>query len=242
MDFDSLTTWVASTGAVGTAAFGIVETLKGTAVGTVGAGRVKELLGEQYWKALEAVYGKGLDGLVTETFRKGADPLAQLLKTGLRLALSHEPSADVLGSSVPREKGEPELKHAAATLRDGARKALADAEGRKSGDGADERLEPPIEESRVESESRAVMGRFEALMSARVDAAVCAAQRRFAAWMQFLAMVLAVAGGVGAAAALGESLLGGLLIGLAAVPVAPVTKDLVALLGHARTALRPGSR
>lgn len=75
-------------------------------------------------------------------------------------------------------------------------------------------------------------------MSARVDAAVSAAQRRFAAAMQALAIVFAVGGAVGAAAALDMSLRQGLLVGVAAVPIAPIAKDLVSLLGHARTALR----
>jgi len=59
MDFNSLTTWIASTGAVGTAAFGVLEALKGTFVGPLGSGRVRDVLEDDYWKAPDAVYGKG---------------------------------------------------------------------------------------------------------------------------------------------------------------------------------------
>lgn len=235
MEFVELTTWITATGAVGTGAFGVVESMKGTFVGTAGTGRVRQVLGDDYWKALQTVYGDGLEALVKETFRRGADPLSEVLRTGLRLALVNAHAAEALGRSVPRGDKEPELKVAVTTVREGARRALASAT-RQQEDGAAP-IEPTSEDDR-ESEARAVMGRFEALMSARVDAAVCAAQRRFAATMQALAMVVAVGGAVGAAAVLHVELLQGLLVGIAAVPVAPVARDLVALLGHARTALR----
>jgi hypothetical protein len=235
MEFGELTAWITATGAVGTGAFGVVEALKGTPLGTVGYGRVKYVLGDEYWAALGTVYGKGLNGLVKETFRRGTGPLSEMLMTGLRLALVEPTTAQTLGLSVPRGPGEPELAAAVKTVRDGARRALAAATDQQEGGLPGP---APDAEDSLESESRAVLGRFEALMSARVDAAVCAAQRRFGAMMQLVAMIIAILGALCAAWALDTSLWQGLIVGLAAVPVAPVAKDLVALLGDARTALR----
>jgi len=233
MDFNELTTWITATGAVGTAAFGILESLKSTWIGTSGSDRIKAVLGPEYWEALKGVYGEGLDDLVRETFRRGTEPLSEMLKTGLRLSLVKADTAKKLGAGVPRENGEPELGLAVAHLRDGARKALAaDATASQT---------PTEAENRLESESRAVLGRFEALMGARVDAAVCAAQRSFSAAMQRYAIVIAVGGSLAATAVLDVDWWQGLLVGVEAVPVAPVAKDPVGVLGHSRTALRARS-
>lgn len=240
MEFGDLTGWIMATGAVGSAAFGVVEALKGTRVGTLGAERVRPVLGEDAWRALTLVYGESLDELVRESFRRGQEPLAELLRTGLRVALSSDDAASQLGKNVPREAHEPELAVAVRTLRDHARRALDESlEPSEEGD-----REPGDDQGRAdESDARAVLGRFEALIDARVEAAACAAQCAYASWMQRVAILVAVIGAIGASIALEggatpDALLSGLIVGVAAVPVAPVTKDLVALLGHASTALR----
>ncbi len=238
MEFDNLTNWVTATGAVGSAAFGIVESLKGTWIGTLGVERVRPVLGEDAWRALKIVYGDGIDALVRESFRRGQEPLAELLRTGLRLALSNEAAATDLGRMIPREASEPELASAVRTLREGARRALDERDGEPARGARDDR--PAIDPD----DARAILGRFEALMDARVEAAACAAQCAYASWMQRVAILVAVVGSLAGAIVVEkgltiDALLKGLVVGIAAVPVAPVTKDVIALLGNARSALRP---
>lgn len=87
------------------------------------------------------------------------------------------------------------------------------------------------------SELRNVIGRFELAADARIDAGLAKAQSVYANTLRVTASILAL----GIAGVVGMSLgrfWQGMLVGLCAVPLAPVAKDLVSALQAATAALR----
>lgn len=208
--------------ALGTAAFGVVEASRGTFIGVLGVGVLKKSLGEPGLAALAAVYGASSgDALLRQAFRRGQDEIASHLKNGLRLSLSTS-----------------------------AAKALAVHLG-QDGEALDSAI-ADLQKHDVNADNvdfvpkRALLMRAEMAIDARVDAAVAAAYDANGSWLRAIAMGLAVVTGVFVGAlnapdtTLGSILAGagyGFLIGLAAVPVAPIAHDLVRLLNSARHAL-----
>jgi hypothetical protein len=88
---------------------------------------------------------------------------------------------------------------------------------------------------------RNAVARFELAADARVDAGLTMAQDHYARLSKVLAGVIAVIIAVAVAYALdtsGTKILWGLLVGLAAVPLAPIAKDVASALKAATDALR----
>jgi ethanolamine transporter EutH len=87
-----------------------------------------------------------------------------------------------------------------------------------------------------------VLGRFELAVDARIDAALTLAQSHYAGAQRcvasLIALAIAVAVGFWMRTTQPHFLLKSVLVGIAAVPLAPIAKDLVSALQAATTALR----
>jgi hypothetical protein len=224
MNIDRLVDWLGAAAGLGTASFGLVEALKGTPVGLLGVGMIQKRLGGDLVTALGRVYGGDVETMIRDTFRRGAPALADFLKNGLRMALTSE-SAETLARVVQQQPAE--LRVAVARLQESV-----------------EQPSLPVEPDAASVlRDRAVLGRFELAIDARVDAAVSAAQEAFSSYMRMLAMAIAIVAGTGVAILGGTNpWWEGLLLGVLATPLAPIAKDVMAVLDAARTALnRRGS-
>lgn len=82
-----------------------------------------------------------------------------------------------------------------------------------------------------------LFGRFDTVVAAQIDTGFERADQRYRNAAKAIAAVVAAVMGVAGAAQLGASPLDGLLVGLAATPLAPVAKDLSSTLAAAVTAV-----
>ncbi len=217
--FDSVRHFVAAAGVLGTAAFGLVEAAKGTTpLGRAGLGRLRRDLGQEALEALKAAYGAGAWSAALEgAYRGGSEALASHLRNGLRLGLDG-PFGRHLAESLGLDK-ETAARALAAYVRASTVKVP----------------EPELEAARRD------LGRLELALDARIQGAMASAQARRAGLLQVAAGAVAVAASLGVALLLGaegvRDLGRALLLGAAAVPLAPISKDLVSLLQTARDAL-----
>ncbi len=214
MIFDEISnSWILGAGALGTAAFGVVEALKGTPLGTAGIGAIREAIRGQPETSLKEVFGReGFDASLRGKYRAGSSDLSTFLRNGIRLGLSTKTAVE-LGGAFGQD-GERLLK-AISVLRE------------SKGNATENELQ----------EARETLGRFDTAVEARISGAIAVAEGRFAMAMRGTAALLAI-GAALAAEAREQHWLRALVIGFAAVPLAPVAKDLVSLLNSARAALR----
>lgn len=221
--FSTVTNLIISAGALGTAAFGLVEAAKGTTpLGLAGIGRLKEVLGTTSLQALQSTYGEaGWDYVLKGAYRKGSESLTGLLRNGLRVALDG-PQGEALAQSLNLKPGA--IGEALQAFRT----------DQATGGGADE--------AALQAQRR-TLGLAELALDARVEGAVAIAEDARVGWMQFWAGAIAVLGAMSVAALtapggqwwgpLGKAL----LLGLVAVPIAPLSKDLVSFLKTAKDAV-----
>jgi hypothetical protein len=206
---NNLGTAIVAAGALGTAAFGIVEGLKYLAVvGEAGFSSINSLLGG-LTSALRVAYGANAEVVLRAQYRGDTRELKRLLRQGVRAGITPANAAALatsLGSIDPAA-----LTAAVTNL----------ASNRPISDG-----------------ERATIGRYELAADARIDAALTAAQSAYAGTSRILAMVVALAIALGMATALNVSLLVGAMVGLAAVPLAPIAKDVASGINAAATALK----
>jgi hypothetical protein len=227
LDWDSLLNWIAATAAVGTAAMGLVEALKvlslgqGRSLGTIGLGKVKRHLGRPAFAALAKVYGADAGTTLLEgAWRKGSKELEAMLGNGLRMAVFSD--LDDLGGFVEAfGQNREEISAAVKRLRQGS----------EAGPGG---MDPALARERV--------ARLEAAIDAHVEAAVASGVDAYASGMRFAASIIAVVGCV-LVASTGvlpvenpPSVPQALLVGLLAVPIAPIAKDIVGFLNSLRGA------
>jgi len=220
MSWDSVLSWFAVAGAVGTAAMGLVEALKVVTIprvgslATVGLGKVRRCLGKPAMHALERVYGRHAgDALLEGAWRKGPDQLEQVLRNGLRMAVFAD-LRDLDRFVAAFGQNPEEVSEAVKHLR--------------AGDGGADRL----------AHDREIVARLEAAIDAHVEAAVAAGRDAYVSSMQIVASGVAVVGSAFAAGLMpGTQNVGpAILIGLLAVPIAPVAKDVATFLNSLRTA------
>jgi hypothetical protein len=215
---------VVATGAIGTAAFGIVEGLKTERLGVPGFPRLRQVLGGAIWRALESTYGSQAEQVLREYYRqdrRGA--IGKALRQGIRVGLRSESAAELV-EAIGRPVDASALSETLARLERG--EPLTDAD-------------------------RSLIGRFELAADSRIDAALTLADARYVWAMRGRASLVSIALAVVGTWLLGPSgqtywsslALGG-LIGIAAVPIAPVAKDLASglrsALGAASAARRLG--
>ncbi|MDP3174516.1 MAG: hypothetical protein Q8M88_08800 [Phenylobacterium sp.] len=224
---------IIAVGALGTAAFGVIEAFgkalawRGWGLPYAGYSRIR-MLAAEYAAALRLTYGEHYGDILIQQYRdgraKGQAP--DTLRQGVRLALplmEQTEAAALIGRAWGLgDEMSTALAHALAAEQAGA-------------------ITPD------ESETAAVLaGRFALAVDARIAAAFSLAEERYQAIARFAAGVAAVGlslafnyaakGGIDGAA--GYPWMIALIIGLAAVPLAPIAKDLSSALSDSLRAWR----
>ena len=196
----SLSNMVLATGAVGVAAMGITEGFKSVKVTPMGFNKLEE---EINWAtdALKISYGDDYRKMIMSLYRNGRrkGDLPRVLRQGVRIGMDENTAktmANVVGGVSPER-----LSEVAAKLKSG------------------EELNPI---------QRNILGRFEVAADARIDAAFSLAERAYANIIRYRASQVALALSISAAIALDRSASGfltAIIVGLTAVPIAPIAKD-----------------
>lgn len=212
-------------GAIGTASFGLVDALKTYPnFALIGIGRVERNL-DFLFPALEVAYGPRFRALIRDQYRVGRDKgdLPKTLRQGTRIGLIPD-TAEGLANGVGVVT--------AVDLTDVAR-AVAE-----------------MSDGKLTDKQKTVLGRFELALDARIAAELDLAAVEARNWQRttaaMIAVVLAVVGGgllhgQGAGAYIGSSFFWlNALVGLAAIPLAPVAKDVATALQTFAKTMRPG--
>jgi hypothetical protein len=208
----NLSTFIAGAGALGTACFGIVEGLKWTALGEAGFGQITKYLGPELLGALKIAYGPEYEKLLRAQYRQDSQTQAAIAKTlrqGVRVGLTSANAAGIAG--FLGSVAAPALTAAAASAAQGAN---------------------------LSGDDRAAIGRFEMAVDARIDSALSSAQDAYLGFVRGAATLIALVFAEAVAAILGVSPLIGLVLGIVAVPFAPIANDLVGALQAASKALK----
>ncbi len=206
---ENLGTIVLATGALGTAAFGIVEALKWTRLGEAGFRSILKVLGPII-ELLRTAYGPDFQNLLRAQYRGDQRDLTRVIRQGVRVGLT------------------------AANANQAAR-FLGMIDGERLTEAARQ-----VEEGReLPAELRNVLGRFELAVDTRIDAALLLAKSRYVGATRVTASIFALLIAVAVGKYLGNDyIFQSIVIGIAAVPLAPVAKDLVGALQSASKAIR----
>lgn len=212
MTINTLSSAIAAAGALGTASFGIVEGLKWTALGTAGFGSIGAYLGHDLVGCLRGAYGPEFERLLRAQYRQDSRSqtlIAKSLRQGVRIGLTTANAENV--ARFLGTVAPAALKQAAAAVE--ASTPLTDAE-------------------------RGAIGRFELAADARIASALSRAQDVYLGWVRGSASLCAIVLGIAAALILGSDLVDGVIVGIVAVPLAPIANDVVAALQAATRAMR----
>ncbi|MEQ9091603.1 MAG: hypothetical protein RIE52_10970 [Balneola sp.] len=218
---------ILAAGALGTASFGIVEGLKWTRLGTIGFSSISNQLGKEVMDALKNAYGQNflvyLKSLYRENRSSGA--LSKTIRQGVRIGLSEDNAID-LAKSIGVVDGD-SLKDVAKTLNSNGE---------------------------LSTDQRSILGRFELALDARIDSALADASNKYIGGMRLAASCFSIM--ISLATALtfiftdinesfvdkfGNSwgmIVQAVIVGLVAVPIAPITKDIVSAIQAASKALK----
>lgn len=245
---DYLGTTALAVGALGAASYGIVDGLKLFAwIDLAGFERLFSGTGGSGGRRWPATSRVGLDPLLPPLALAYGDDVMELLKAqyrssrakgdlprtlrqGVRIGFgTMEPGqiADcVMGLGLPRGTADlaAEAIHRARMLRPPA-------------SGEEERL-PATGEPTVSEEGRSALARLETTIDARIDAALALAEIEYVTQTKVLAMVVSLAIAFGVGLYLGRSVVECFAVGIAAVPLAPVAKDLSTALQAAVKAFK----
>lgn len=208
---ENLGTIVLAVGALGTASFGIVEGLKWTFVGLSGFRQIPKLLGGPVMKALQIAYGPEYLSLLRAQYRanRTSGELPKSIRQGARVGLTPETAAEL--ANQIGVVNEADLKAVASTLQKG--KDLTDAQ-------------------------RSVLGRYELALDTRIDAALALANDKYIGYIRVLASAISIGIALGVwRTTEGIELLEALIVGVAAVPIAPIAKDLASAIQSAAKAM-----
>lgn len=208
---ENLGTIVLAVGALGTASFGIVEGLKWTFIGLSGFRQIPKLLGRPVMKALQIAYGPECMSLLRAQYRanRTSGELPKSLRQGARVGLTPETAAEL--ANQIGVVNEADLKAVASTLQKG--KDLTDAQ-------------------------RSILGRYELALDTRIDAALALANDKYIGYIRVLASAISIGIALGVwRTTEGIELLEALIVGVAAVPIAPIAKDLASAIQSAAKAL-----
>ena len=209
---DHLSTTVLAIGALGTAAFGIVDASKWLRIiGEAGFGVITSMLGTLN-QTLAVAYGGDYERLLRGQYRGDQAELAKLLRQGVRVGLTTGNATAVaafLGNL------------------DGAALSAAIDVANRNGD--------------LATGQRAIIGRYEVAADARISAALAYAQAEYVGAVRVLASIVAVAIAMIVGYYIPVSLLASAVVGIAAVPLAPIAKDLASGIQAASKALKAKS-
>lgn len=205
-----LTNAILATGALGAAAFGVVEALKFTPLGNAGFGVAIRQLGSLV-DALRVAYGDDYRDLLRGQYRaEDSDLLPRTLRQGVRVGIT-----DSNAEAIARFLGSMDKTQLGAAIR------AADA-------GAE-----------LTSAQRNIIGRFELAADARIDAALTLARARYVDSARLAASVVALSLALLVGASMPDvTTVQSLIVGLAAVPLAPIAKDVASGIQAAAKALR----
>ena len=189
--------------------------------------------------ALRIAYGKDVMELLRAQYRSGrvTGDLPRTLRQGVRIGFGMMEVAAI--TSVAVELGiKAEIANLAAEAIDRARRQRVDASPTEQSRSLDV-PRPPLEAAMIE-EQRSAMARLETTIDARIDAALALADTQYVAQTKFLAMVvsLLIAIALGRCTDLKVDWVWCWIVGLAAVPLSPVAKDLSTALQEAVKALK----
>jgi hypothetical protein len=214
---------ILAAGALGTAAFGIVDGLKATAVGAAGFPTLAAMLGPLK-TTLAKAYGNEYLELLKAQYRdrRGTGPLSRTLRQGVRIGLTKDNAAQI---------------------------AMFVGEGIVDGSALANIAEKIAAGAKLTDTERGLLGRFELAVDTRIDAAVALAEEKYKLTTQWWASGTAVALALIAAWALGTQkpdllvwekvlFIKGMIVGLVAVPLAPIAKDVASALQSATKALK----
>lgn len=231
-------------GALGAAAYGVVDGLKLVPwVDLAGFGRLfsahaarpgRVRIGsgrgalDPLLPALMAAYGQDVMELLQAQYRAGrsSGDLPRTLRQGVRIGFGLLPAGDI--AAVAERLGIPAglaAQAADALMRLRKLRPPASGETPQGGEGPSD-------------EERAALARLENAIDARIDAALGLAERQYVTQTKVLAMFVALAIAFGVGLYLGVAPVVCFMVGIAAVPLAPVAKDLATALQAAVKALR----
>ena len=255
IQWENLLAAISGVGALGVAAYGVVEAFGKAVAGGSGLdgrpwglpyrgfGQVRRLA-EQLGPAMKLAYGDDYLQILAQQYRdgRGKGQAPSTLKQGVRLALPFMSVADArtlidkvwgLGAS----HGPGGVAPAEALAR-----ALVDEKAARLGGGGDD----PQADAAANEAAATLAGRFSLALDTRIDAAFTIAEQRYQSWARIWAGATAVI------LALAFDLFYfpqsqipwpiALLVGLVAVPLAPVANDLVSSLSSAAKAWQSISR
>lgn len=208
-----LTEMVLAAGSLGTAAYGIVDGFKFSAkFAAAGFHQIRLALGTPIYDALRYAYGSQFTDLMRAQYINGrsSGDLPRTLRQGVRLALNSD-NAEVLAAAIGHLDGKA-LKEAAIAVETG---------------------------TNVSDQQRSLIARFEVAVDTRVEAALALAENKYKGVMQLRAscvsIVLAVIGSFAlnveqsseglSHAFTFEDFVIALIVGVAAVPLAPIAKN-----------------
>jgi len=209
---------VLAAGALGTAAFGIVEGLKWTALGRGGFSQIPKTLGDSLMGALKHAYGPDYLDLLMAQYRSGRakGELPRSLRQGIRIGLRPENAA-----------------------------GMADQVGVVDSDTLTAIAEKLMRDGKLEDDEKSRLARFELAVDARIDAALALAERAYLGWVRGWATVFSIGLALVAAVSIAGGIdkaqwTSAIIVGIAAVPLAPIAKDISKALQSAATAIRAG--
>ena len=243
---DSLGTLALAAGALGTAAFGIVDGLKVIPwIDLAGFERLFSRTGRRWptriranldplLPALTLAYGDDVMELLKAQYRsgRGKGDLPRTLRQGVRIGLGLMPDSGV--ATAAQGLGLP-----AATAGQVGRALVAARSARPPALGQPEAIVAPLA---ITEDDRAALARLENAIDARIDAALVLADTLYVTQTKVVASMVAVGIGVLVGTMLGRPWWVGLFIGLVAVPLAPVAHDAATALQEAVKAVQAVKR
>lgn len=219
MNINDLVSSVTLAGALGATSMGMVETLKKSSpwIASIGRTRLMEVLGREALLPMAKAYGggSGVDPLLNAAFVQSDEELARTLRTGIKIGFVQ---------LAPNE-----------------REVVAKAFGQEGTALVEALSQTPEASEGVSDEAltrqRHALAQFELAVDTRVAAAVASSTAKYKGGMQLLAggfaltlaligALVTVPGSTDPVAHFGLAF----VVGMAAVPIAPLAKDLTSAL------------
>lgn len=234
-----------ATGGLGAAAYGVVDGLKLIPwIDLAGFERLfgsRSSMGGRHWPmqqragldpllpSLQAAYGADAVELLKAQYRSGRSKgdLPRTLRQGVRIGFGVQSQEEITRTAQALGIDEQAAQQAASALVI-ARNQRPPAAG-----------ETPLATiTSVSGEERSALARLETTIDARIDAALVLAEVQYVTQTKVTAMIVALSIALIVGHFLGSNPLVSLMIGLAAIPLAPVAKDLATALQEAVRALK----
>lgn len=227
MSYEQLATLILAMGSLGTASYAIVEGIKVfPLLGEMGFWHIEKQLTPVIYKSLAIPFGKEYDRMLRAKYRGGSaerQAMIRTLRQGVRISLNKDNAAKFAGALGLNE----------ADAAESLKAAVISAEA----------LRAQKEPGELDSKDRTSLGRFELAVDARIEAALIVAGDSYGRWMKVFAAAASVLiswvvfklskGQLPTDARWWHAV----LIGIAAVPVAPIANDLVSAMSSAKKAL-----